>query len=73
MKKESDSHDLLSVESCRSSEVDHVEEMSLEPPRTMQDVQVVIITGKEMRGRGEDAWRLEPAGGTETLETKVEN
>ena len=29
------------------------------------------IAGKEMRGRGEDAWRLEPEGETDTLETKV--
>ena len=29
MKKEADSQDLLSFESCRSSVVDHVQEMSL--------------------------------------------
>ena len=29
------------------------------------------IAGKELRERGEDAWRLEPEGETETLETKV--
>ena len=53
--------------------MDHVEEMSLESPRKIQDVQVVMseIAGKEMRERGEDAWRLEPEGETETLETKV--
>ena len=33
MKKEADSQDLLSYESCRSSVVDHVEEMSLESPQ----------------------------------------
>ena len=27
--------------------------------------------GKATRGRGEDAWRLEPEGETETLDTKV--
>ena len=41
--------------------------------RRSQDVQVVMseIAGKETRERGEDAWRLEPEGETETLETKV--
>ena len=65
--------DLLSFESCTSSTVDHVEEMSLESPRKSQDVQVVTseIAGTATRGRGEDAWRLEPEGETETLETKV--
>ena len=37
--KEVDSQDLLSFESCRSSAVDRVEEMSLESPRKRQDVQ----------------------------------
>ena len=41
-KKEADSQDLLSVESCRSSAVDHVGEMSLVSPRKIQDVQVVM-------------------------------
>ena len=52
-----DSHDLLSFESCRSSAVDHLEEMSLESPRNMQDAQVVMseAAGKERR---EDAWRV---------------
>ena len=67
MKKEADSQDLLSFQSCRSPAVDHVEEMSLESPRKIQDSQVE----KAMRGRGEDSWRLEPEGETETLETKV--
>ena len=73
MKKEADPQDLLSFESCRSSAVDHVEEMSLESPRMMQDVQEVTgeIAGNATRGRGEDAWRPEPEGETETLETKV--
>ena len=73
MKEEADSQDLLSFQSCRSPAVDHVEEMSLESPRKIQDVQVVMseTAGKATRGRGEDAWRLEPEGETETLETKV--
>ena len=28
-------------------------------------------SGNATRGRGQDAWRLEPEGETETLETKV--
>ena len=70
---ETDSQDLLSIQSCRSSAVDHVEEISLESSRICQDVQVVMseIAGKEMRGSGEDAWSLEAEGETETLETKV--
>ena len=53
--------------------MDHVEGMGLEPPRKIQDVQVVMseTAGKATRGRGRDAWRLEPEGETETLETKV--
>ena len=53
--------------------MDHVEEMGLEPPRKIQDVQVVMseTAGKATRGRGRDAWRLEPEGETETPETKV--
>ena len=62
----------LSFESCRSSAVDHVEEMSSESARKMQDVQEVMgeTAGNSTRGRG-NAWRLEPEGETETLETKV--
>ena len=73
MKEEAGSQDLLSFESCRSSAVDHVGEMSLESPRKMQDEQEVMseTSGNATRGRGEDAWRLEPEGETETLETKV--
>ena len=73
MKKEADSQDLLFFESCRSSTVDHVEKMSQESPRKMQDEQEVMseTAGKATRGRGEDGWRLEPEGETETLETKV--
>ena len=38
----------------------------------MQDVQEVMseTAGNATRGRGEDAWRLEPECETETLETK---
>ena len=70
---ETDSQDLLFVQSCRSSAVDHVEEISLESSRKGQDVQAVMseIAGKEMRGSGEDAWSLDAEGETETLETKV--
>ena len=73
MKKEVGSQDLLSFQSCRSSAVNHVEETSLESPRKIQDAQVVTseTAGKATRGTGEDAWRLEPEGETETLETKV--
>ena len=73
MKKEVGSQDLLSFQSCRSSAVNHVEETGLESPRKIQDAQVVTseTAGKATRGTGEDAWRLEPEGETETLETKV--
>ena len=62
MKKEADSQDLLSFESCRSSVVDHVEEMSLESPRKMQEEQEVMseTSGNATSGREEDEWRLEP-------------
>ena len=55
-----------------SSTVDHVEKVSLESPRKVQDVQEVTgeSAGSAKRGRGEDAWRLEPEGETESLETK---
>ena len=52
--EEADSRDLLSVESCRSSAVDHVEEMSLESPRKIQDVQVVM---SETAGEANDRKR----------------
>ena len=73
MKKEMDLQNLLSFESCRSSTVDHVEEMSLESPRKRQDVQEVMeeTAGKATRGRGEDEWRLEPEGETEMPETRA--
>ena len=68
--KEEDPQDLVSFQSCRSSAVDRVEEMRLESPRKIQDVQVVMseTVGKATRGRGKDAWRLEPVGETETLD-----
>ena len=71
--KEADSHDVLSFQPYRSSAVDHVEEMSLESPRKIQDVQVVMseTSWDETRRRGEDGWSLEPEGETKTLETKV--
>ena len=53
--------------------MDQVEEMSLESPGKIQDVQVVMsgTAGEATRGRGEDAWRLEPEGETEMPETRV--
>ena len=54
--------------------MDHVEEMSLESLRKMQDVQMVVMSetaGKATKGRGEYAWRLEPDGETEMPETRV--
>ena len=62
-----------SSESCRSSTVDHDEEMTLESPRKRQDVQEVMkeTEWKEARGREEEAWRLEPEGETEMPETGV--
>ena len=71
-KKEADSQDFLSFDSCRSSAVDHVEESSLEPSRKSQDTQVVRseIAGEEMRGSG-DAWRLEPEGERRRWKPKV--
>ena len=41
VKMEADSQDFLSVQSCRSSAVDHVEDIRLEPSRKRQDVQGV--------------------------------
>ena len=62
MKKKADSQDPLSFESCSSSVVDHVEEMSLESPRKMQEEQEVMseTSGNATGGIEEDAWRLEP-------------
>ena len=72
MKNEADSQDILSFNSCRSSVVDQVEEISLESPREMQDEQEVMKeTSGYPNGGREDARRLEPEGETETLETKV--
>ena len=47
--------------------------MTLESPTKMQEVQEVMeeTEWKEMRGREEDAWRLEPEGETEMRETRV--
>ena len=74
VKKEMDLQHPFSSESCRSSTVDHDEEMTLESPRKRQEVQGVIeeTEWKETRGREEDAWRLEPEGETEMPETRVE-
>ena len=58
-------HRTLSLESGRSSAVDDVEEMSLGSPRKRQGVLELMgeSVGNATRGRGEDAWRLEPEGG----------
>ena len=63
----------FSYEWCRSSTVDHDEEMTLESPRKRQEVQEVLkeTEWKEARGREEETWRLEPEGETEVPETGV--
>ena len=67
-----DLQNLLSFESCRSSTVDHVEEVSLEPPRKRQDVQEVRDeTAGKGTGGGEGAGRLGPEGETEMPVTRV--
>ena len=65
----------FSSESCRSSTVDHDEEMTLvESIRKRQEVHEVMkeTEWKEARGREEEAWRLEPEGETKMPETGVE-
>ena len=59
--------------SSRSSKVDHDEEMTLESPRKRLEVQEVMneTAWNEARGREEKAWRLEPEGEMEMLETGV--
>ena len=71
MKKEADSQDLLSFESCRSSAGGSSRRD--ESGVSGKDAQVVMseTAGKAKRGRGEDAWRLEPEGETEMPETRV--
>ena len=73
VKKEMDLQHPFSSESCRSSTVDHDEEMTLESPKKRQEVQEVMeeTEWKEARGREEDAWRLEPEGETEMPEIRV--
>ena len=65
-------HPYLS-ESCRSSTVDHDEDMILESPRKRQELQEVMkeIEWKEAIGREEEAWRVEPEGETGMPETRV--
>ena len=61
-----------SSESCRSSMVDHDEEMTLESPRRRQVQEVMKETQwKEARGREEEAWRLEPEGEAEVSEIGI--
>ena len=63
----------FSSESCRSSTVDHDEEMILQSPRKRQEVQEVTkeTEWNETRRREEEAWRLEPEGETDMPETRV--
>ena len=73
-RKEVDLQDLLSFESCRSSAVDYMEEVSPESPRNMQDEEQEATREASWNATGrkeEDGWRLEPEGETETLETMV--
>ena len=72
-RKEADLQDLLSFELCRSSAVDHIEEISPESPRKVQDEQEVTSEASwtATGGKEEDGRRLEPEGETETPETKV--
>ena len=56
MMKEADSQDLLSCESCRSSVVDHVEEMSLEFLRKTQDEQEVMGMPREVEEKIRRGW-----------------
>ena len=59
-------------ESCRSSAVDYIKEISPESPRKMQDEQEPTSEASWNAKRGEeDGWRLEPEGETETPETIV--
>ena len=59
--------------SCRSSVIDHDEEMALEPPRRRHVVQEVIkeTEWKEARSGEEEARRLEPEGETEVPDTGI--
>ena len=52
--KKADLQDLLSFESCRSSAVDHVEELNLESARKMQDEQEVMGETQGMRREDEE-------------------
>ena len=72
-RKEADLQDLLSFESCRSSAVEYIEEISTESPRKMQDEQEVTSEApwSATGGKEEDGWRLEPEGETDTPETNV--
>ena len=69
-----DTQDTLSFESCRSSVVDDMEEVSSESSRKMQDKEEatpeaswVAVTGRKEK----EGWRLEPEGETETPEVIV--
>ena len=68
-----DMQDLLSFESCRSSVVDDMEEVSSESSRKMQDEQEATSEASwNVKGsKEEDGWRLEPDGETETPDVIV--
>ena len=60
-----DTQELLSFESCRSSVVDDMEEVSLESSRKMQDKEETTLEASwaAVPGRKEkEGWRLEPKG-----------
>ena len=70
-RKEADLQDILSFESCRSSAVDYIEEISPESPRRMQDEQEATSEANATGRKEDDWWRLEPEGETKTPETMV--
>ena len=60
-RKAADLQDLLSSESCRSSAVDYMEEISPESPRKMQDEATREASWNATGGK-EGGWRMEPEG-----------
>ena len=73
MKREADSQDLLSFGviqviggGLHQRDESGVSEKDADVREVMRET-----AGNATRGRGEDAWMLEPEGETETLETKV--
>ena len=73
-RKGKDVQDLLSLESCRSSVVDDMEEVSSGSSKKMQDKEETTpeaswaaVTGRQDK----EGWRLEPEGETERPEVTV--